>query len=73
MVDGHFEIGSLFHWDSVSSGFHSGTPARVAYPAVQGIMVTRGMALAFRYTVFCTCYGPCASLKRKLICPVIIF
>ena len=45
---------------------------RVAFPAVQGIVATIGMALAFGYTVVCACCGSCASLK-KLIFPVIIF
>jgi hypothetical protein len=45
---------------------------RVAFPAVQGIVATRGMTLAFGYTVVCTCSGSCGSFK-KLICPVIIF
>jgi hypothetical protein len=67
MVDGHyFEIGTTVHssnWDSpLCDSF--GVVARVASPAVQRIIATRGMAFAFRYTVFCTCYGSCASLKR---------
>jgi hypothetical protein len=41
-----------------------GVAARVASPAIQGIVATRGMALAFGYTVFCACSGSCASLKR---------
>ena len=45
--------------------------ARVAFPAVQGITATIGMALAFGYTLVCACSGSYASFK-KLVCPVII-
>jgi hypothetical protein len=41
-----------------------GVAARVASPAVQEIVATRGMDLAFGYTVVCACSGSCASLKR---------
>jgi hypothetical protein len=57
------------NWNSTSSGFNYkcdsfGVAARVASPAVQGIVATRGMTLAFRYTVVCACSGSCASLKN---------
>jgi hypothetical protein len=38
--------------------------ARVASSAVQRIVATKGMALAFGYTVVCVCSGSCASLKN---------
>jgi hypothetical protein len=38
--------------------------ARDASPAVQGIVATIGMALAFGYTVVYVCSGSCASLKN---------
>jgi hypothetical protein len=41
-----------------------GVAGRVAFPAVQGIVATIGMALAFGYTVVCACSGSCASLKN---------
>jgi hypothetical protein len=49
-----------------------GVFVRVASPAIQGIVATRGMTLAFGYTVVCACSGSCASFK-KLICPLMIF
>ena len=47
--------------DSLCDSF--GVAGRVAFPAVQGIVATIGMALAFGYTVVCACSGSCASLK----------
>jgi hypothetical protein len=38
---------------------------RVAFPAVQGIVATIGMALAFGYTVVSACSGSCANLKKN--------
>jgi hypothetical protein len=37
---------------------------RVAFPVVQGIVATIGMALTFGYTVVCACSGSCANLKK---------
>jgi hypothetical protein len=75
MADGHyFEIGETIHssnWNSTSSGFHA-LAASVAFQKVQRIVVTRGMTLAFRYTVFCRMFWFLHKFK-KLICPIIIF
>jgi hypothetical protein len=44
-----------------------GVAARIASPAVQGVVAIRGMALDFGYTVVCAYAGPCAGLKRKFV------
>jgi hypothetical protein len=75
MVEGHyFKIVSTIYssnWNWISSGFMRliwGVTARVASPAVQGIVVTRDMASAFwiisiHLQIFCACSGSCARLK----------
>jgi hypothetical protein len=76
MVCGHyFEIGATVSLltgiqlaaDSIMQLIWCGCKrpgARVASPAVQGIVATREMAVTFGYTVFCACSESCASLKR---------